>query len=643
MRSITFTILLALVAAITLGAAGLRIIEGDLARIMGSPATPIGERLYDFDPAKVSRIVLKGNGVLAVAERGEGGWEVTEPERERPWRDRMDPRIAQALLAFTLDTRVEGSVSTAKAEASSLVFEDSTIGVRIVGEAPESDPLALYVLGQRTAWFGVDPESGTNIPTVYVAPQDRGRDNFIYACLDPIDINGLLGNDFSRLRDHHPFLFHPNMIRSLRISNRSGELRLSRATPDELWKIVKPLELKTDKDAVLELIQGLYNLEAVRLRQRSEVTLPTGDASSREQIALQGFGSEEELVLEIHRTTDADDDDVVLASVSNRPDTIFELPNLPAPSADGSPGPTTLSGLPLSVNELRDPTLSAIDPAAVQAIRISPATSDDILIARDQPQERFRLLVEGKPPAEPNESALFSLLTTVTEGRVAGFVSDTATDLAPHGLDAPFLSIRFLAFDGTTIQIDFGEAPDGEIRAIRSGTTSVVRIDSNMLALIPTRPWEWRDPAVWRLATPDVAGIVRQIGESPPVALGYQFAAERWTAEVDGQNRSAELATDQANLLLDQLVNLRARHWLRPNHPTAQSALATPGLGIRVLIREYDELGEFVGTRIEELVVGANQTEVGTTFYGRSSRDPDPFLLDPEVIEKLAVDLFPVD
>lgn len=641
MRSIPFTLLLALVAALTLGAAGLRLVEGDLARIMGSPPTAIGEQLYDFPPEDVRRIALKGNGVLAVAEYGPAGWEVSEPERERPWRDRMDPRLVQALLGFTLDTRVEGSVSTAKAEASSLVFEDSTIGVRINGD-PEADPLADYVLGQRTAWFGVDPESGGNIPTVYVAPQDRGRDNYLYACLDPIDINALLGNDFSRLRDHHPFLFHPNMIRSLRIRNRAGELELSRGAPNELWRIVKPLELKTDKNAVLELIQGLYNLEAVTLRQRSEITLPTGDDGTRDLIALQGFGSDDELVLEIHRPT-GDEEATVLASVSNRPDTIFELPNLATPGSDGGPGPTPLSELPLSVNELRDPTLSAIDPAAVQAIRISPATSEDILIARDQPSDRFQLLLEGKPPAEPNESALFSLLTTVTTARVAGFVSDTATDLAPHGLETPFLTLRFLAFDGTAIQIDFGEAPDGSIRAIRSGTTTVVRIDPDMLALLPTRPWEWRDPVVWRLAAPDVAGIVRQIGDSPPVSLGYQFAAEKWTARVDGADRSAELASDQANRLLDQLVNLRARHWLRPGHPAAGDALARPGLRIQLLVRDYDELGEFTGTRTEELVVGAVDNASGATYYGRSSRDPDPFILDREVIERLAADLFPVD
>ena len=97
MRSVVFTLFLCLLAFISVGLATIRMADDSLARVFGAPATKIGDALYDFDSAAVNDIALRGNGVSAFCKRKGDGWMVVSP-----WDDRMDPRIAQKLVNFTL-------------------------------------------------------------------------------------------------------------------------------------------------------------------------------------------------------------------------------------------------------------------------------------------------------------------------------------------------------------------------------------------------------------------------------------------------------------------------------------------------------------------------------------------------------------
>ena len=50
---------------------------------------------------------------------------------------------------------------------------------------------------------------------------------------------------------------------------------LGREKPDSPWRVVKPLDLATDAAAIKLLIEGLYELQAIRVLDRAAVTLPT--------------------------------------------------------------------------------------------------------------------------------------------------------------------------------------------------------------------------------------------------------------------------------------------------------------------------------------------------------------------------------
>ncbi|MEP4079179.1 DUF4340 domain-containing protein [Haloferula sp.] len=634
MRSVVFTLFLSLLAFVSVGLAAIRMADGSLARVFGAPATKIGDELYDFDSSEVNDIALRGNGVSAYCKRSGEGWMVVSP-----WEDRMDPRIAQKLVTFTLASRVEGALPIEKVESNTLSLDDGWIGVRISDK--DDEPLSKYVLGRRTAWLGTDAETGETIPTIFVQPRDKNRKDYIYACTDPDDIHSLLTDGFKRLRDHHPFLFHPTIVQSLRIKNRNGELLLSRNQPKEMWKIVKPLELKSDRDSLVRLLQGLYDLEAIKVMSRSEVTLPTDDPAAVDQIALRFFGRTEEIVLEIY-PPETPDSPTVLARVSDRPNAVFELLRNSTPATENQPTPIALADLPLSVNDLRDPTLTSINPAQIQGILIASANSENIFLKRDHPKARFEVMLGGEM-REPNETALFSLLKTITEGKVAGFVSDTATDLEPYGLDKPFLSLRFLGFDDSVIQLDFSQNKEGEILAIRGGTTTVFRIDPAMIGLIPLRSWEWRDTQLWGISEYDVQGIVRKLRDQAQLTLTYKAQIQDWRATEGSEDRTPELAKDRANRFLKHLTGLNVRAWLRPDHEAAHKALANPDMEISIQATEIDKDGNDAGFGWKHLTIGSVPVGKSRIYYGSVKGESNPFTITEESFELLSVDLFSFD
>ena len=253
----------------------------------------------------------------------------------KPWQDRMDPRASNAILQFTLGTRVEDIIPEGKLDTAKADLREGTIGVRI--ENRRGEELARYLLGRKTEWWHRDPETGEETPTVFIQPLEAGRKGFIYACTG--DIHPIFKDGLRHLRDHHPFLFNPHLLESIRIQNGEGETLLTR-TDDrsdpkkQNWRITKPLELSTDPAAVTKLINNLGNLRAVKVTDRSEVTLPDDEAKGRRRIALRHVGQAEELILEIlpPATPDAD---TVYATISDRPERVRTPPQAARPGPRG--------------------------------------------------------------------------------------------------------------------------------------------------------------------------------------------------------------------------------------------------------------------------------------------------------------------
>ena len=641
MRSFAFTLVLLVLAAGAALVAALHVKEGSLDRLLGSQGAEIGKNLYKFETQNIHRIYLAGNGVKAECVFENGMWRIVQP-----WKDRMDPRVANLIVQFTLGTKVvdiipEGKIDTAKAG-----LREGTIGVLI--EDKDGNRLANYLLGRPTLWVEYDKENDRHNSTVFIQPLDEGRSDDTYAGTG--DIHSLFRDGFRHLRDHHPFLCNPLLLQTVRLQKGEVEVLLARTGEKAPWRITKPQELPTDVDAVTKLLTDLFKLRAKRVMDRSEVTLPAEETNGRQRIAIKHFGQAEEVILEIMPPASAEAE-TVYATVSDRPDTVFELLLKPlatvptegkpaVPAEEEEDDLVSLAELPDTINDLRNPMLTLLNPAAIQGILIQSSTGPEIPVVREQGRDWAYQDTAGR--MQPiNYTTLTRMVGTLTQTRVADFVTDAATDLAPYGLDRPSISLRFLAFGGERYEFVFGRSLDGTWYAMRVGIPTVMRVDDTYIQALATQPWEWRRANPWSIAEVDVSQVERVTAGKPPLLLEYSMIQQSWKATQEGKDRSAELETARADQLLKVLLGLQGERWLAPDDQDAKNALATPAISFRILVRLYDDQGKEAGTKQYFLrLAPLTPSPANRIWVGQVEGDPNAFRLDIDTVRRLAVDVF---
>ncbi len=624
MRSFGFTLILALLAVLVCGLAGWQWKEGNFDTVFGSPPVPVGQRVYTaFMPADVKHIQVSQNGVTARFELAENGWRST-----RPWQDRMDPRAAVAIINFTLGMRVEDFADSDDVDLQKAGLKDSGINIRL--EGIDRTPLARFKLGRQTPWLATVEDIKGPVPTVFVQPRDERRKRHIYACTG--DIAPLFKDGLKFLRDHRPLYFNPTGLREIRIRAEQGELTLARSSRQSPWRVTKPLDLATDPKAMKSLLEGLFELQALKISDRASATVPAEATPAKSsQISLLAFDSEIETTLEIFPpATPAARE--ARATVSDRPEVVFDLPL--KPEADL----VSLADLPLAINDLRDASLTHLNVASLRGVLIQPTTGSEILVTRTPPSPW--MVTIGGQSQEANEERLFALLKAVTEGRATAFETDAATDFTPWGLHKPFLKLRFLGEDNQGIELAFGLDGKGGYFVNRTGTPAVLRVDPALVASLPVKPYEWRHSRVWSIDRLNLLAIGRKSGTEPPLSLLYDFNSEDWTATADSRDLTPLLIPERANFLLGILEGLKVTRWLSPDDESATAALARPSLVFKIIENATDDTGEITGRLTRELILAPATTGANPGFYyGRLGSDAYPFLLDRDTYGKLAVGL----
>ena len=623
MRSLGSTILLAFAAAFLSFLSVWQFQQGNFDKVFGAPPTAVGQRLYDsFTPDEVKHIRVSGVGGNATFSLTENGWQASSP-----WQDRMDPRAALGIINFTLGMRVEDLAEAEKSDPAKYGLGDTAVRIRL--EGADRRPLANYKLGRVSPWKAEVEGLDQPVPTVFIHPRDRHHRKHVYLCTG--DINPLFKDGLKFLRDHRPFYFNPVTLQKIRIRSQQGDLTLGRETPQSPWRIVKPLDLPTDPAAVKTLLEGLYELQAIRVSERAAAASPATDSAVKPaQIAINSFGSEEETTLEIFppETPDAHE---VPATVSDRPGALFALPLKP------ETGLVSLADLPLAINDLRDPVLTRLNIGSLRAISIQPATGREILITREPPQP-WMAVIDGTT-REASEGNLFSLLKAVTTSRATGFESDAATDFTPWGLDRPILTLRFLNQDNQALELRFGIDGKGGYFVNRLGTPTVMRVDETLINSIAVRPYEWRHERLWSVDRVNLVGVERREGLNAPLVLRYHFINESWQASRDGHDISANLDAARANYMLSVLEGLKVSRWLSATDEQAAAALANPSLVLTVIEKTIDEEGDFSGLMQRVLSLAPAGGPHAGLYYGRLQSENHPFLLDAETYGKLAADL----
>ncbi len=638
MRSLGFTLILALLAVLVCGLAGWQLRQGNFDSVFGAPPTEIGARIYStysvaerkavpsFSPLEVKFIQVSQNSVEANFAWGENGWQCMQP-----WKDRMNPRAAVEIINFTLGMRVEDVAEVGEIDAQKAGLKENAVSIRLEGKNHE--PLAKYKLGRQTPWLATFKEIETPVPTVFVQMRDAKKKDYIYSCTG--DIGRWFTDGLKSLRDHRPFYFNPLNLRQIRILNGQDELTLGRETLKSPWRITKPQELATDPKAVKSLLEGLYQLQARNVSDRASVTLaPSGTLAKPGQIAILRFGSpgETETVLDIS-PPETPDSREVRATISDRPDAVFDLPLKPEPDT------VSLADLPRAINDLRDSALINLNRASLRGVLIQPTNGQEILISRKLPSP-WMTTIDGHSQ-EANEERLFTLLQTVMGGRAISFPTDAATDFTPWGLDKPFLKLHFMGpEDQPAIVLSFGLDGKGGYFVNRLGTTTVMRVDQSLISTLPVKAFEWRDSRLWSLDRNNLTVISRRSGSQPPLTLLYESNADEWTANCNAQDMTSMLVPARASFMLGILEGLKVTRWLSPDDESANKALLTPSLAFKIIENTTDDMFDVTGQLTLELFLApGSSTQNPPFYYGRLGGDGQPFLLDRDHYQKLATEL----
>ena len=639
---ISFTILLAVITILLCAIAVVFTGEEYRHLIFGKPSAQPGEKLFKIDKLDQVRQITLSNSDGDVAHfRIDGNrWMAT-----KPWQDRADPLYMMALMHFTALLQVEEVIPSDEVALGECGLQDGHI--RVLMENADGKKVCQYLIGRQAAWhIPSNGEDKKTLPSIFIQIPASEQKNNIYVCSQESAnaIHQLFKNQFERFRDHHPFYFSPEYLDNVRIQSNQGEVVLSRENLQSSWAISKPLELRPDPTSLNTLFTDLGQLTALQVVDRENVTLPAGEDTTAQtrELSIQFADREEEIILRIYPPAE-DSSNMALATVSDRPDAVFELP---LTSEAAIPNTTSLSQLQLGVNDLRAKTMRHLNSPQLKTVIIRPEAKTPIMLQRT-PKTAWRIL-RRTGWKEANQDAVIELMTAVTRDKIQKFVTDAATDLSPYGLDQPFLQVAFISFNNESMRLAFGrDAEQGNTYAHIVGKPNIWQISSETLAKIAQNSWQWQTSHVWHIPKIDITNITIQTKGQPISELSYDHFTGTWTALQNGKNASASLNPNRADKFLSHLDSLTSQRWLGPLHTQAMQSLANPDITIKLSMRRYDNEGNNLPPMIKTLRV--SQTPGGYINFGKVDSFPigpeqedetSYFLLSPEALKKLNVNLF---
>jgi len=310
------------------------------------------------------------------------------------------------------------------------------------------------------------------------------------------------------------------------------------------------------------------------------------------------------------------------------------------------------------VNDLRSKTMTHLNGPQIEMIVIRPAGRTPTLLKRTK-RTTWRVVRE-KGAEKVNESAVINLMTAVTRDKIAKFVTDaagsSAKDLAPYGLDNPFLQLGFVGFNHQAkIALAFGRDKKGEeIYGRVIGKPNIWEVAPETIAKMAIHPWRWRTSHVWHIPKIDIKHIEIERKGKPTVGLEYAFFSEQWKASrrtsdevTETADATAALNPHRANTLLGHLESLVTTQWLGPVSPQAVKALQSPDSIIRIRIQRTDDEGNDLPPLTKTLKIAS--TAGGLIYFAKVETDPasaanegeeNYFLLSPETVGQLNVELF---
>ncbi|MEO1857974.1 MAG: DUF4340 domain-containing protein, partial [Rubritalea sp.] len=484
------------------------------------------------------------------------------------------------------------------------------------------------------------------IPTVYLRLKNEDADDHIYLCTDTSgDIHSLFEDKFQAFRDHRPFALNVTTLQQVRLLRGKTDIVLSHPQPAAPWMLTKPLELATDRNAVMKFLANLSKLEAIALHPTSTITLPD-NAENMLEVAVTNFGSNEEITLKVYPPSEGAGS--CYATVSNR-DVVFELPLIATQKTSNY-----VTQLPNSVNELRSRQMmqwtkhARADLRSI-IVRSPQVLAEPVIIARI-PGSPYKLITPSNKKEAIDESVFAELMQKIASTPIKDFASDAAVDLSPFGLNKPLIAVDFVFFKSPPRQLLLGKvvskAADGTSNeryyASLRGTPIVWEVTPELVSSIPTRYWSWQPKDIWNLPVIDITQFTAQQTGKEKLTVQYDYLEDNFTAKLGDKDMTASILPQRAKFFLNENHLLTAQKRLSPYNAEAIESLKNPVFTATISVQEFDNEGmpsELV-TYILELGK-SSKTGNSAFYYAKANNINGYFVLSLEAVRKLAaLDLF---
>lgn len=646
------TIILSLLAAGAVTLASFLAVDGNLARITGWYRFEPGMPLFSKENTRLLNDVCwmrirDLHEEIVCAKDARGDWWII-----RPFKDRLDPLVAEAVFSFTANARLVDTLPLNNITRSNMrEFGVETSPHSITLKRPDgTDSLttvARYTLGSASPWLADAGDGESLLPTTYLRTDFYGRDKRIHVVSG--NILHIFKDGLEALRDSSPLRFDARQLRRITITKESESecsvLRLDRISAEAPWAVTIPIITGGDEDKISQLIQQLLNLKAVKVSNAVDVPLPEHPVY---RIKLEGSWGETPRELQVYESfaVEGDDQKYRYATVNDRPvvftipaeprvqhtgsyarliRSICELPVLPRKAMAQvrmSQQKVSFSQIPLELHELRSMKFADLDVKDVARFSLRSTHGNGvvrmILIPGDDEskvEDTWMFATANSRYNKAESSAVSRFLKGMSNIPVEEVVADAPPGadmsrlLTQYGLNAPdyILSIlpRPCVLRATLFGYDLPMVKDRAPRSFllrrfsdpRTGRQAWFgsEIGSNSIYRLSTkftRLFSLRAEK-WKdrnlLHFP--VSAVRRITldyQQAQMVLDYEYMGETWSGTLKGEDITPRINPHRASYYLRRLQDMKVAQWLDPADEDALRALQKPAFRIRIDLEMTD-------------------------------------------------------
>ncbi|MCB1279129.1 DUF4340 domain-containing protein [Prosthecobacter sp.] len=458
-------------------------------------------------------------------------------------------------------------------------------------------------------WFGA-PAVVEN--SVYIGIPDSKTNEIAYY-LAKSEAPAVLQIPAASWRDPKLLRLPAEVITSITLSQASGQIVVTRENEHTPWQLEKPLKTRGSKERITELLSIILNIEITEARDApasANGTTTTTEVPA-DEIKITIESKPRNATYEFTLKKPADEKQAVTTASTDYRKPVFTV------------AAKNLLNLWVKPNSLRDHLLAQIDGERIEFITITSQTHPEVSLRNEGGS--WYLLRHGKwDPA--NGERVARCLNALNTHEILQFTADTAADLVPYGLDAPFETVTWTPYREKPVKLMFGHNPENtQFFAKYENEPFIYRIDASLLPSLPTDGIKWKGLGALRFTTFALRRITMALGANAPVVLSYNPVTAQWKATRGGRDVSDEIDRVKADQLAGNLSRFTVQDWAADRSDALQ-ALKTPYLTIQIVLGEP---GRSDGPVHEvEILLSPTQPNSDTAFYfGQIKDDPDIFYM----------------